>query len=69
MRLNEDYAAHRADGWGLDPPRVAVLPPGGFVAWMKGRGKLGGQNKVPRVINDAELFGTLRKLAREFAVR
>ncbi|MDE0372255.1 MAG: GH3 auxin-responsive promoter family protein, partial [Rhodospirillales bacterium] len=69
MRLNEDYAAHRADGWGLDPPRVAVLPPGGFVAWMKGRGKLGGQNKVPRVINDTELFGTLRKLAREFPLR
>ena len=69
MRLNEDYAAHRADGWGLDPPRVAVLPPGGFVAWMKGRGKLGGQNKVPRVINDTELFGTLRKLAREFPIR
>jgi len=69
MRLNEDYAAHRADGWGLDPPRVAVLPPGGFVAWMKGRGKLGGQNKVPRVINDSELFATLRKLAREFSLR
>ena len=32
---------------------------------MKDRGKLGGQNKVPRVINDPELFATLRKLARE----
>ena len=65
MRLNEDYAAHRADGWGLNPPRIAVLPPGGFAAWMRDRGKLGGQHKVPRVINDAELLGTLRKLARE----
>lgn len=65
LRLNEDYAAHRADGWGLEPPRVAVLAPGGFAAWMKDRGKLGGQNKVPRVINDPELFATLRKLAHE----
>ena len=65
MRVNEDYAAHRAEGWGLNPPRIAVLPPGGFAAWMRDRGKLGGQHKVPRVINDAELFAALRGRARE----
>lgn len=64
MRLNEDYAAHRADGWGLNLPQVAVLPPGGFAMWMKGRDKLGGQNKVPRVINDPKLLDTLLKLAQ-----
>ena len=63
MRLNEDYAAHRADGWGLNPPQVTVLPPGGFAVWMKERGKLGGQNKVPRVINDPTLLNTLIKFA------
>jgi hypothetical protein len=26
---------------------------------MKSRGKLGGQNKVPRIINDPELWGNL----------
>ena len=26
---------------------------------MKGRGQLGGQHKVPRIINDPELFGNL----------
>ncbi len=62
--LNHDYRAHRADGWGLDPPRVEVVPPGGFAAWMKRRGKLGGQNKVPRVVHDAELFRDLRAFAR-----
>ncbi len=63
MRLNEDYAAHRAGGWGLNPPRVAVMPSGGFAAWMKSRGKLGGQHKVPRVIHDPRLLEALRKLA------
>ncbi len=61
--LNDDYAAHRAGGFGLDAPRVAAMPPGGFTAWMRRRGKLGGQNKVPRVINDAALFDALRDFA------
>ena len=62
-RLNDDYAAHRAGGYGLDAARVRFLPPGAFAAWMKSRGKLGGQNKVPRIINDPELFAALRRFA------
>ena len=57
---NEDYAAHRGRGFGLDAPRVRGVPPGTFAQWMKRRGKLGGQHKVPRVINDAALFADLR---------
>ena len=62
-RLNDDYAAHRAGGYGMDAARVRVLSPGGFAAWMKSRGKLGGQNKVPRIVNDRELFAALRRFA------
>ena len=62
-RLNEDYDAHRAGGFGLDAPRVTALAPGGFAEWMKNRGKLGGQNKVPRVITDRALFDGLRAFA------
>ena len=60
-RLNDDYAAHRAGGYGMDAARVRFVPPGAFAAWMKSRGKLGGQNKVPRIINDSELFAGLRR--------
>ena len=56
---NEDYAAHRSGGFGLRAPAVSAAPPGLFAAWMKRRGKLGGQNKVPRVINDVALFDGL----------
>ena len=59
--LNDDYSAHRAGGYGMASPRVRVMPPGGFAAWMKNRGKLGGQNKVPRIINDRDLFTSLCK--------
>ena len=57
---NEDYQAHRAGGYGMKPPRLHPVRPGGFAAWMKSRGQLGGQHKVPRVVNDPELFRGLR---------
>ena len=58
-RLNEDYHAHRAGGFGLEPPRLKPVPPGTFSGWMKARGKLGGQHKVPRIINDQDLWNNL----------
>lgn len=57
---NEDYAAHRAGGHGMDAPEVAAVPPGFFADWMRERGKLGGQNKVPRVVS-GELLDDLRR--------
>ncbi|HEX2943215.1 MAG TPA: GH3 auxin-responsive promoter family protein [Rhodopila sp.] len=53
---NADYAAHRT---GMRAPRLTVVAPGTFAAWMRHRGKAGGQNKVPRVINDEALFANL----------
>ena len=69
QRLNQDYGTHRSEGWGLDAPRVETVPPGGFAKWMKRRGKLGGQNKVPRVINDPEMLGSLRGFAGTLRAR
>jgi hypothetical protein len=63
---NEDYAAHRSGGFGMKPPAIQVMKAGGFAAWMKSRGRLGGQNKVPRIINDQALFTGLREFARDF---
>lgn len=61
--LNDDYRAHRASGFGLAAPQVQTVPPGFFAAWMSARGRLGGQNKVPRVINDRQLLADLRAFA------
>jgi hypothetical protein len=58
-RLNADYAAHRRGGYGLRDPRVSLAPPGSFAAWMRHRHRLGGQNKVPRVLADASLLADL----------
>ena len=53
QRRNADYASHRAGDFGIDAPEVVFVPPGTFAGWMRRRGKLGGQNKVPRVLVDA----------------
>jgi hypothetical protein len=58
---NEDYEAHRSGGFGMKAPEAVAVPPGTFAAWMKSRGQPGGQHKVPRIINDEELFTGLRK--------
>jgi hypothetical protein len=59
-RNNEDYRTHRSSALSLAAPRVVLLPRGAFERYMRARGKLGGQHKVPRVIEDRAL---LRELA------
>ncbi|GIV24217.1 MAG: GH3 auxin-responsive promoter family protein [Bacteroidia bacterium] len=51
-RLNSDYEAKREGDLALGPPRVVALPLGTFHRWLKNKGRLGGQNKVPRLSND-----------------
>ena len=50
--LNSDYDAKRRGNMVLGPPIVHGVPRGTFHAWLKERGRLGGQNKVPRLSND-----------------
>ncbi|MDR0713721.1 MAG: GH3 auxin-responsive promoter family protein [Bacteroidales bacterium] len=50
--LNSDYEAKRSRNITLRLPVVRSLPKGTFYKWMKHCGKLGGQNKVPRLSND-----------------
>jgi len=39
---------------------VTIIPAGGFNAYMKSVGKLGGQNKVPRLSNDRKIADALK---------
>jgi hypothetical protein len=62
---NLDYREHRAGDLQMLSPLVKLVPAGTFARWMQSRGKLGAQNKVPRIINDAELFASLRDAAKD----
>lgn len=47
----------------LRPAIVTALKPGSFEAMMRKRGKLGGQNKVPRLANDREVASILQEVS------
>ncbi len=51
QHINSDYEAKRYRNIALAPLKIRALPPGAFLQWMKARGKLGGQHKVPRLSN------------------
>jgi hypothetical protein len=62
-RLNEDYAAHRAGDLTMRAPEVVPVPRGGFAAWLRARGQVGGQHKVPRMDNSGRITEELSHFA------
>ena len=51
-QVNSDYEAKRSYNLSLGMPKVVAVPQGTFFNWLKSKGKLGGQNKVPRLSNN-----------------
>jgi hypothetical protein len=51
--LNDDYAVERSAA--LKELFVDVLPVKTFYKWMESKGKVGGQNKFPRVMKKTQL--------------
>lgn len=60
--LNSDYEAKRYNNMTLAPPKINIARNNLFYDWMKQRGKLGGQNKVPRLCNTREYIDPLLKM-------
>jgi hypothetical protein len=54
--LNSDYDAKRTQNLVLETLEITVLKNGTFDEWLKQKGKLGGQNKIPRLSNDRKLM-------------
>ncbi len=52
--VNSDYDAKRYQDIALQMPVIHHVQEGTFYNWMKKRGKLGGQHKVPRLANSRE---------------
>jgi hypothetical protein len=60
--LNSDYEAKRYHGLMLDEPRIISVPEHTFYNWLKSKGKLGGQHKVPRLANDRKYIDEILNL-------
>lgn len=59
--INSDYEAKRASNATMTQLELIALPKGSFNAWMEKRGKLGGQNKVPRLWKDEAFINSILK--------
>jgi len=62
QELNSDYEAKRYKNITLNPLKLSISRENLFFDWMKERGKLGGQNKVPRLANNREYLDALLKM-------
>lgn len=63
--LNSDYEAKRFKSTVLEMPLVRKLKKGTFYLWMKSKGKLGGQHKVPQLANDRRYIEELLVIEKE----
>jgi hypothetical protein len=64
-KVNSDYDAKRAHDIALVAPKIHSVSEGTFYNWMKKRGKLGGQNKVPRLSNSREFVDDILAMVAE----
>lgn len=63
MDVNSDYECKRFIDIALSPPLIIKVESGTFYQWMKKRGKLGGQNKVPRLYNERSYVEDIKLFA------
>lgn len=62
--LNSDYEAKRHKDLALKLPVVHIAPKGTFYEWLKSKGKLGGQHKIPRLSNDRKYLEEIMKFVK-----
>lgn len=60
--LNSDYNAKRTNNSTMTMLQLKVVPEGTFYKWQKERGKLGGQNKVPRLSKNLDIANQILAL-------
>jgi hypothetical protein len=61
-QVNSDYDAKRYKDIALGRLVLHVLPTGTFKEWLRSKGKLGGQHKVPRLSNERVLIEEIKSM-------
>lgn len=62
MSINSDYEAKRYRNLTLAKPLIHAARKGSFYQWFQEKGKLGGQNKVPRLYNERRYLEELLEI-------
>jgi len=66
--LNSDYEAKRYKNMALRKPIIRVMAKNTFYNWLKSKGKLGGQFKVPRLSNDRTYIEEINTVIKKMEV-
>lgn len=61
LQEQNSYYKDLIEGKILQPLKITIVKKGGFHEYMKSQGKLGGQNKIPRLSNDRKIAENLEK--------
>ncbi|SHF71409.1 GH3 auxin-responsive promoter [Salegentibacter echinorum] len=62
LQRQNSYYFDLIEGKILQPLKISRVPQNGFQQYMKSIGKLGGQNKLPRLANDRKIAEVLEKI-------
>lgn len=60
--INSDYEAKRTKDIALRMPLLKAMPKGTFNEWLRSKGKLGGQHKIPRLSNERTIVEEILQL-------
>lgn len=64
QQINSDYEAKRHKNIALRMPLLHSLPKGIFNEWLRRKGKLGGQHKVPRLSNNRIYIDEIKEMMK-----
>lgn len=64
LQKQNSYYFDLIEGKILQPLKISRVPENGFQQYMKSIGKLGGQNKLPRLANDRKIAEVLEKIIK-----
>jgi len=62
LQAQNSYYFDLITGKVLQPLKISIVKKNGFTTYMKSIGKLGGQNKIPRLANDRKIANALNEL-------
>ena len=63
-RLNSDYDAKRYKDLSLTAPEITLARENLFEDWLRSKGRVGGQNKIPRLENNRTIIEEMLEMNR-----
>ena len=68
QKINSDYEAKRHKNLAMSMPLIRAVAQHTFYEWLKKRGKIGGQHKVPRLANHRRFVEELKKIDEQLSL-